>query len=172
MESAAKVPWSGRINFRMIIFAAVVLALVGAPVYIYLDSRLSGGIKNHGDYLEVDLKAMSNFPFDQINGTVNDIPQRFRDLDGKRVMVEGEIWAPNSAGNDLRNFELVYSIAKCCFSGPPQIQHFVQSKPVKGTIPYYSGLVRVVGTLHVNVQKAGGQVSSVYQLQVESVDPV
>jgi hypothetical protein len=48
----------------------------------------------------------------------------------------------------------------------------VQSKSVKGKVPYYSGLVRVVGTLHVNVQKAGGQVSSVYQLQVESVDPV
>jgi len=172
MESAVKVPLSERINFRMIIFAAVVLALVGAPVYIYLDSRLSGGIKNHGDYLEVDLKAMSNFPFDQINGSITDIPKQFRELDGKRVMVEGEIWAPNSAGNELHNFELVYSIAKCCFSGPPQIQHFVQSQPVKGKIPYYSGLVRVVGTLHVNVQKAGGQVSSVYQLQVESVEPV
>lgn len=172
MESAVKVPFSERINFRMIVFAAVVLALVGTPVYIYLDSRLSGGIKNHGDYLEVDLKAMSNFPFDQINGTAEDIPRQFRALDGKRVMVEGEIWAPNSAGSELQNFELVYSIAKCCFSGPPQIQHFVQSKPVKGKVPYYSGLVRVVGTLHVNVQKAGGQVSSVYQLQVESVDPV
>lgn len=172
MESAVKIPLSQRINFRMILFAVVVLALIGTPVYIYLDSRLSGGIKNHGDYLEVDLKAMSNFPFDQINGSLDEIPSQFRALNGKRVMVEGEIWAPNSAGNELQNFELVYSIAKCCFSGPPQIQHFVQSKAVKGKVPYYSGLVRVVGTLHVDVQKAGGQVSSVYQLQVESVDPV
>jgi hypothetical protein len=169
---APHVPLSRRVNFRMIIFAAVVLLLIGTPVYIYLDSALSGGIHRHGDVTEVDLKAMSNFPFDQTNGTINDIPKQWRDLDGKRVQVTGEIYAPDSASNDLDHFDLVYSIAKCCFSGPPQIQHFVHSK-VKdgGTVPYYNGLVQVVGILKVDVQKdpKTGKVSQVYALDVENL---
>jgi hypothetical protein len=159
----------------MIIFVAVVLALIGTPVYIYLDNALTGGIHNRGDRLEVDLKSMSNFPFDQANGTVNDIPKQFRDLDGKRIVVTGEIYAPDSASADLDHFDLVYSIAKCCFSGPPQIQHFVHSK-VKdgGTVPYVNGLVEVVGVLKVDVQKnpETGKISQVYAMDIESVKPL
>lgn len=170
-----RVPLSQRVNFRMIIFAAVVLLLIGTPVYIYLDSALSGGIHHHGDITECDLKAMSNFPFDQTNGTTNDIPKQWRDLDGKRIQVTGELYAPDSASNDLDHFDLVYSIAKCCFSGPPQIQHFVHSK-VKdgGTVPYVSGLVEVVGVLKVNVQKDAktGKITQVYAMDVESVKPL
>jgi hypothetical protein len=72
MDTAVKVPLSERINFRIIFFSLVVLFLVGAPAYIYLDSELSGGIKDRGDYLEVDLKAMSSFPFNQTAGTIDD----------------------------------------------------------------------------------------------------
>jgi hypothetical protein len=170
--SAPKVPLSERVNIRMIVFAAVVLLLIGTPVYIYLDSTLSGGIHRHGDVAEVDLKAMSNFPFDQTNGTVNDIPKQWRELDGKKIQVTGEIYAPDSASADLDHFDLVYSIAKCCFNGPPQIQHFVHAR-VKdgGTVPYLNGLVEVVGVLKVDVKKdpATGKVSQVYAMDVENV---
>jgi hypothetical protein len=171
-ETAFKPPITQRINFRLIIFAAVILMLIGAPTYIYLESVLTGGVKNRGDYLEVDLKAMSNFPFDQENGTINDVPKQWRELDGKKVLLEGEMWAPTSAAPTISQFELVYSIAKCCFNGPPQKQHFVQSKVLNdGKVPYYSGLVRVVGTLHVNVRKTpDDKVASVYELDVESVE--
>ncbi|HZZ45094.1 MAG TPA: hypothetical protein VFE58_19310 [Tepidisphaeraceae bacterium] len=171
-SSNPKVPLSERINIRMIVFASVVLLLIGTPVYIYLDSVLSGGIHHHGDIIEVDLKAMSNFPFDQQNGTINDIPKEFRDLDGKRVQVQGEIYAPDSASENIDHFDLVYSIAKCCFAGPPQIQHFVHSK-VKdgGTVPYMNGLVQAVGILKVDVKhdEKTGKVSQVYAMQIESV---
>lgn len=167
-----RVPLGQRVNFRMIAFAAIVLLLIGTPVYIYLDSVLSGGIHHRGNVIEVDLKSMSNFPFDQTNGTINDIPKQFRELDGKRVVVTGEIYAPDSASGDLDHFDLVYSIAKCCFSGPPQIQHFVHSR-VKdgGTVPYLSGLVEVVGILKVDVQKdpKTGKVAQVYALDVEDL---
>src|SRR5215212_7740890 len=105
MDTAIKMPLSQRINFRMIFFVALILVLVGAPFYIYLDSVLSGGIKDRGSYLEVDLKAMSNFPFDQTAGTVNDIPRQWRDLDGKRIMVEGEMWCPFSAAPEQDHFQ-------------------------------------------------------------------
>jgi hypothetical protein len=175
MEQSAvyKPPLSERINVRMIVFAAVVLLLVGYPVYVYVESMVTHGVRDVGNgYKQVDLKAMSSFPFDQSNGTIDDIPQIWRDLDGKKVILYGEMWNPTSAGDKLGTFELVYSIAKCCFNGPPQIQHFVQSKVVDdGKADYYDGLVKVTGTLHVDVKKAGGKVVSVYQLYVDSVEP-
>jgi hypothetical protein len=175
MESAVYVPLSQRVNLRMIVFGAVMALLIGTPLYIYVDSAISGGIKDAGGgYLAVNLKHMSSFVFDQQNGTVNDVPQKWRELDGKKVILVGEMWNAQDAGNSLGSFELCYSIAKCCFSGPPQVQHFVQSTvPAGRTARYYNGPVKVRGTLRVNIVKdpQAGKVDSVYQLDVESVEP-
>jgi hypothetical protein len=172
-EAVMRAPLGRRINVRLIIFAAVVLGLVGYPLYLYLESEITGGVRNvGGGYKEVDLKALSSFAFDQEHGTNNDVPRKWRDLNGQKVILFGEIWAPNSASPDLTDFELCYSIAKCCFSGPPQVQHFVKSRPAKGTVPYYSGLVKVKGTLYVDVKSGPGKVASVYQMDVEGVEPV
>ena len=84
------------------------------------------------------------------------------------------MWNKQAAGPEVPQFQLCYSIAKCCFSGPPQVQHFVDSTVVNGgSVPYYSGLVSVTGTLHVNVKvdQEVGKVVSVYQLDVERVEP-
>lgn len=173
MQTTVKTPWRQRVNFRLLFFSAIVLFLIGATMYPYLKMQFTGGIEHLSDgTVKVDLKAISTFPFDQKNGTIDDVPVQFRALDGKRVLVEGEIWAPNSASGRLRQFELVYSIAKCCFSGPPQIQHFVQSQVVDGKgVPFYDGLVRAVGTLRVDVKRDGGKVVSVYQLEIERLEP-
>lgn len=172
--SVEKVPLRERINLRMIFFIAFITLLIGYPVYWMVKMQVTGGIeKVAGGYSYVDLKAMSTFTFDQNNGTINDVPQRWRELDGKKVVLHGEMWEPQGAGATVSNFELVYSIAKCCFSGPPQIQHFVHSNAQQGaSVGYYQGTVEVKGTLHVNVKKDQGRVMSVYQLDVESVEPV
>jgi hypothetical protein len=163
---------SHRINFRMLIFAAVMLAVIGYPVYIFLHETVTGGITDYGTYKLVDLKAMSNFEMDQANATQNDVPEKWRQLDGQRVALEGEMWDAKGAGDEVRQFQLVYSIAKCCFSGPPKVQHFVNATVLPGkTAYYYRNLVRVVGTLHVQVKHDEGRVSSVYQLDVESIEP-
>lgn len=174
VEAPPHAPLHRRINVRLIVFAAIILVPILSLTYLYLKTNLTGGVEHLSDgTVKVDLKSISTFSFDQNNGTLEDVPALYRQLDGKRVVVEGEIWAPNSASNRLRQFELVYSIAKCCFSGPPQIQHFVQSQVVDGkTVPYYSGLVRAVGILHVDVVRQGGKVVSVYQLDIEHLEPV
>src|SRR4051812_28573199 len=165
MEAAVKVPLSERINVRMIVFFGVIGLLIGYPVYWFVHEQLTGGISDAGGgYKEVDLKAMSLFNFDQSNGKLTDIPQKWRDLDGKKVILYGEMWQPYSANSQVAGFDLCYSIAKCCFSGPPQVQHFVQSKVINGkNADYYSGLVKATGTLHVNVKRDAEKVSSVYQ---------
>ncbi len=174
MDTAVKVPLSERINIRMILFFGVMLVLIGYPVYIYLDSAVHGGIKDiGGGYKEVDLKAMSVFPFPQTNGTMNDVPKKWRELDGQKVVAYGEMWNGQYAGRYVDSFELCYSIAKCCFNGPPQVQHFVHATAVKESdLEYYQGLVKVSGTLHVKVTYDSGKVNHVYWMDVDKVEPM
>jgi hypothetical protein len=170
----APLPISQRINVRMIVFAAVVLAILAFPVYWYLSIAMTGGIRDAGNgYKEVDLKAMSDFPFDQKYGTIEDVPPIYRALDGQKVILTGEMAPMQSAAPEIDSFQLVYSVAKCCYSGEPQAQHFIYSTVQNGKkVPYYGGLVKVFGTLHVNVKKTEGKVESVYQFDVEDVEPL
>ena len=92
------------------------------PAYWFIEEAITGGIIDRGDYKEVNLQAMSLFPFDQENGKFEDIPEKWRALDGQKVLLKGEMWAPNSSSSDISKFDLVYSISKCCNSGPQQIQ--------------------------------------------------
>ena len=174
MDTAVRMPITERINFRMILFTVVMLGLIGYPIYVYLESVYTGGIKYHDNgYVEIDLKAMSTFPLDQQRGTIEDVPKKWREQDGKKVILVGEMWDPLSAGERITNFDLVYSIAKCCFSGPPQIQHFVKcSVPEGKKVGYYRGLVKVIGTLHVDVKTEDGKVTQVYAVDIEDVQPV
>src|SRR2546423_12874784 len=109
----AKVPLSERINLRMIVFIAIIALLVGYPVYILISEQLSGGIHTAGGYVETNLKAMGNFEFSETNGTITDVPQKWRELDGKKLVLVGEMYAGTNASDEVRNFQLVYSIAKC-----------------------------------------------------------
>src|SRR5688572_18283022 len=116
-----RTPWWQRVNLRLIVFLAFLGVVIGYPAYVYLDAALTGGVKRvEGGYTEVDLKAMSTFHFDQQDGTIDNIPAKWRELDGKKVILYGEI-APTmtSAGPFIETFQLCYSVAKCCYSGPP-----------------------------------------------------
>jgi hypothetical protein len=162
-----------KINWRVGFFALLLLSIVGTPAYVYLKAATSGGVYCRGDLVEVDLFAMSNFEFDQIDGVTADVPKRYRDLDGKRVLLCGEMWVPRSAADRIDTFYLVYSIGKCCLSGPPKIQHFIKCIVQNGrTVDYHSGQVNVIGILHVNVEKSDGHVQTVYRLDIERLDPV
>jgi hypothetical protein len=168
---------SGRITPRMMIFAAVILIPIGYMVYLFADTWRSHGIwdekdARYGSYKKVDLKAMSLFQLNQISASDSDIPPEYRALKGKRVMLVGEQYLTTQARGRQLEFDLVYSIAKCCFNGPPQIQHFVKCKPMPGkNIETYAGLVKVVGILDVGVKVENGRVASVYRMDVESVEP-
>ena len=162
-----------RVNLRLV----MVLALVALPFlyfgYVIVDQALHKGVVNRGNYYDVDLKSLGYFPFDPAKDDVNDIPKQWRDLDGKRVALVGEMYIGGSAAPKVRGFELVYSIQKCCFGGPPKVQERVFSRvPNDGTVPYFWQPVRVVGTLHVGVRRDDtGQIVSIYEMDVENVDP-
>ena len=178
MDTTLKAPLSERINFRIIIFAGVLLFLLGWPIYTFVSETLTGGIHDRGSYKEVDLKAMGNFQFDETAGKRTDVPAKYLSLDGQKVMLQGQIYAPREAGPGITEFELVYSIQKCCFSGPPRVQERVfayvtpatNKKNVKAS---GDGEHKVLGTLRVTMQRdqKSGQITEVYRLDVDSVEP-
>ena len=171
-QTPAARPGRSRLSVRLI----VLLALVAAPFlyvgYVILDQSLIGGVTRRGDYYDVDLKSLGYFPFDAAKDDISNVPSRWRELDGKRVALQGEMFDPDSAGDKISSFQLVYSIQKCCFNGPPRVQERVFASVPKGTVRYYPQVVRVVGTLHVTAKRDEvGQISKLYELDVESVDP-
>lgn len=166
-----------RITPQMVVFGLLVVGIVGGLVYTYLDSAISGGIKDIGNgFKQIDLKAMSTFSLDQVNGTIDDVPKKWRDLDGQKVVMYGEMWEPLAAGDGrVAGFDLCYSIAKCCFSGPPQVQHFVKARVRPDRVVYhYPNQVKVTGVLHVNVVRdaEGNKLKQVYAMDIEAVEPV
>lgn len=173
MDTATKIPFYQRINPRMLVIVLIALALPGWIAYTYFDALISHGVKDMGTYKVVDLKAMSDFPFNQDHGRLDDIPPQFVALNGQEVELIGEIYAPDSASDEINHFQLCYSIAKCCFSGPPQVQHFVNAVvPNGGYIERTGTQVRVRGKLFVNIENnPKGGISSIYRLTVSHVEP-
>jgi hypothetical protein len=161
---------------RVGLVVGVVMLLVGFALYESFVIIWKGGVLNKGDYYEVDLKSMSNFDMDQLRGTTMDVPERYRSLDGKKVLLQGEVAPTNmSSGSKVDRFQLCYSVAKCCFSGPAKVQHFVDCRAPQGKLlPNYDGAgqIQVYGTLHVKVLNAGGKIQSVFQMDVERVQLV
>jgi hypothetical protein len=175
MDTTLKAPIAARINLRMILFAGIVLALVGVPVYTFVNESLTHGIHNRGAYKEVDLKAMGFFEINPVNATLKDVPEQYRMLDGQKVLLSGEIFSPFAAKGKISEFTLVYSIQKCCFNGPPKVQErvFATVAPDK-TVEYAGdGYHDVVGTLHVTMKRdpKNQEVVEVYHLDVDSLKP-
>ena len=161
-----------RVNVRLIAFLVIVSApfvwIVGSAVR----HSMSGGVVDRGGFKEVDLKALGNFPFDGVDGKLEDVPKRYRELDGQKVLLKGYMFAPQSSGSRGRKFEFVYNVSKCCFDGEPQVQERVFAYAKKDDIALYEQDVfaEVTGTLHVRVEKDAqtGKVTSVYDLDVET----
>jgi len=157
-------------------FKLVLVAVGGYLVVISIVQSLSDavthGIHRAGNLYSVDLRSMSDFSMDQVNGTNAEIPKPYRDLDGKHVLTVGQMWSPFGAAGQLHGFDLVYSLNNCCFRGPPLVQHFVHATVNPGAdVKFFPGTVTVTGTLHVGVQKEAGSVQSIYRLDVDSVQP-
>jgi hypothetical protein len=165
---------SDYINLRVLIFWLVATCMIGAFFLTWLREAINGGIIDHGTYYEVDLKAMSNFDLDQYNALPQDIPQKWRGLDGKRVELIGEMYAPGASDGALSSFQICFSRAKCCFNGVPLVQHFVTCHVEKGVTAYYDdGPVALFGTLHVRIFRdasKGGKIISIYDMDVTHQD--
>lgn len=160
-------------NWRLFAFIGFFFVLFGGFGYTILSSVLTHGIHDRGDYIFVELKPMGQFPFNDQSGLLTDVPKDYRALDGKRVELKGKMYDLRSAGPKLAQFQLVYDVTKCCFSGPPQVQERVfVHMPINKSVQYYDQLVSCVGKLHVRLKRDDqGTVRSVYDLDLERLEP-
>lgn len=160
-------------NWRLFAFIGFFFVLFGGFGYTILSEVLTHGIHQHGNYVSVELKPLGQFPFNEQTGLLTDVPKEYRELDGKRVELKGMMWDLRSAGPQLAQFQLVYNITKCCFSGPPQVQERVfVHMPINKSVQYYDQLVSCVGKLHVRLKRDDqGTVRSVYDLDLERLEP-
>lgn len=163
-----------RINVRMIVFLAVAAAPFAWFLYVFLDSTLTGGIHHHAKYDDVDLKSLGYFEFDEMASSLDGVPAKWRALDGKRVSLQGFMWAPDAAGPMIRDFQFVYSISKCCFGGPPRVQErvFAHVPDNIQPVPYFGDMARIVGVLHVKLEKepTTGKVIKLYTIDVDEAE--
>ncbi|MDB5295800.1 MAG: hypothetical protein JWO31_1783 [Phycisphaerales bacterium] len=163
------------VNVRLLVFLVVVSApflwIIGSAIH----HAATGGVTDHGGLKEVDLKALGNFPFDDSEGKVEDVPKRYRELDGQKVMLKGFMYSTENAGSRGNKFQFVYDVQKCCFGGPPQVQERVFGFAKNGIdlFDQYT-FAEVRGTLHVRPVKdaATGKIVSLYDMDVESSKPL
>jgi hypothetical protein len=160
------------LNFRIVLLAAIAFIFIGFPFFIWARDFLGGGIVNHGDYAEVNLKAMSGFDLDQMNGQPTDVPLRFRELEGKRVALVGQMWAPNYAADGSLTYFLLCD-SRRRYDQAPLAQQFVYAYVRLGVPAHYDdGKVRVWGTLHIKFRRdpTTGVIKSVYACDVDRID--
>ncbi len=159
-----------RLNGRILTFIGVVFVLMGFPLWTFVHHAMNHGIVDRAGLKEVDLKSMGFFEFDPVKSTLDKVPAFYRQLDGKRVLLKGQIWADNEA-RTITHFELVYSIQNCCFGGPPKVQErvFCQVPKDRRMVKPDSAFADVIGTLHVRLKKDGGQTVEIYSMDVESI---
>lgn len=161
-----------RVNVRLMVFLAVIAVPFLLIAGLFIRNAMSGGVIDRGGYKDVDLKALGNFPFSNLGGTIQDVPEQFRKLDGQKVRLTGFMYSPEAAGDYGNRFEFVYNVNKCCFNGPPQVHERVFCKAKRGS-PIFENwvFVETIGTLHVRlVRDPETQViKSVYDLDVETV---
>lgn len=163
-------------NMRIVAFILIIGGLVGALTYPFIHSAVTRGIEAQSDgSLKIDLQHISLFEFDPMNGKLEDVPADFRKLDGKRVEFYAEI-APPTFGpkTDPKAFELVFSVAKCCMTTSPKVQHFVQTRMAdNGKFESSGGQVRVRGIFHVKITHDAdtGKANGIYHFDCDQMEP-
>jgi hypothetical protein len=167
---------TGAVNARMVVFCAIVLLLIAWPFYSYLTARMNHGIRDRGDYKEVDLAQLGDFEFDQGTGTIANVPARFRALDGQKVLIRGKVFNPQPSEDGMVSFQIVSANADN--RRPPHVQ-----ERVFGTVPasqfkqdLSANSYKALGTMHI-VLKQGrygeGEtgVVEIFHIQAQSVQP-
>lgn len=125
-------------------------------------------------YLQTDLKALGNFAFDPQLDTVANVPAATRALDGRRVVLEGFMFSPQSAGDGGNEFQFVYNVINDSYPKPPAIQERVYCHtPDSANVPLYDMYTfsRVYGVLHVRAARdETGAIRSLFDLDVERAE--
>jgi hypothetical protein len=143
-------------------FQSVVMAVDGGVRKIHVRPPT-------GQVLELPIKELGNFDYDAEVG--GNIPDDVTKLEGIQFRTSGYM-IPLDQAESISEFALVPSLFACCFGQPPQIQHTIVVHCPKGkAVEYFPDELTVEGTLHVDEEKDGGFIVSIFQMDADSVRP-
>lgn len=156
-------------NRRRMLQILIVLspAVVGAALtaWPFAIERL-----HRGPYQPVDLQALGSFPFNDQTGTMQDVPEEFRKLDGRKVSIDGIMWSP-ACVSPAGDFQLVYNLHEWPYGSPPRVQTRIYVQGSGQPFQWVDQVARVRGTLHVKLPRNNmGTIYSVYTLTDPIVD--
>jgi len=142
---------------------SVVAAIDGATRHIHFRPA-------DGEVLQLPIKELGNFDYDAETG--GSIPADVHQLDGCKFRTSGYM-IPLDQAESISEFALVPSLFACCFGQPPQVQHTIVVHCPKGkALSYFPDELTVQGTLHVQEQRDGGFIVSIFQMDADSVQAV
>jgi len=147
-------------------------AIRGAQAMIEAEKKLSELIKA-GKITGLDkiltFDELTSWPYeDGLNG----MPQRIKDLNGKKVLMTG-FMLPIDEVQNIKEFLLVQSLWSCCFGQPPDINGIVRVVMPKGkTTDYFFDPLKIIGTFKVEATVMDGYCVDIYQLHVESLEAI
>ena len=116
-------------------------------------------------------------PFDELTSWqyedgLKGMPQRVKDLSGKKVLMTG-FMLPIDEVQNIKEFLLVQSLWACCYGQPPDIHGFVRVVMPKGkTTDYFFDPLKVVGKFRVEATVMEGYCVDIYQLECESIEVI
>jgi len=156
-------------NTRFFFVCAIVLLIsCGAIAYRLIPNP---SLRRSGDLWQVDLRALGDFYFDESNGTIQDVPQKWRNIDGQRIEVHGFPCVTSYAGDLIPEFQFVSSF-RSEHRGPPHVQEriFAHSTKMKDGMPNYEmQYCKLVGTFHIQPKVIEGKVVCLFTMDVESI---
>jgi hypothetical protein len=144
-------------------------SVVPATPGISAEARKPHSAPKPGETLEMGIKDLGNFEYDQEHG--GNIPADVRALSGAKIRLRG-FMIPMDQAENITQFALVPSLFACCFGQPPQIQHTIVANCPKGkAVGYCPDEIVVEGNLKVEEKKDDGYIISIFELEVTSVKP-
>lgn len=145
------------------VFLAAVLAAPLCIAVFLLGARPAPGPEDR--YPPVPVKELISVSFDPSRGTIEDLPQRIRELDGKLAMLDGMMYLPENA--DLRPNEfLLIEPGENLSPSPRKVWQFVRIRlPLDKKAQRLFAPVQVYGQLHIGMTRdAKGKIISIYQM--------
>jgi hypothetical protein len=123
----------------------------------------------HLGYKSIDLQTMGAFPFDEDHGTLQEIPEAVRKLDGRRVSIQG-FMVPLDNAERTREFAIVPNLSFYDGYHPlPVTEVVVAEMPAGKTSACIDGKICVDGTFRVSIKTDSGFLVSVFTLDVDRV---
>jgi hypothetical protein len=98
------------------------------------------------------------------------IPENIRQLNGKKVVIQGFLLPVRMDEGLAVEFLLMRNQSMCCYGVPPKITEWITVRMSgKGVKPVMDQPIAVVGTLHVGPARENGFLTGIYSIDGEKV---